>query len=716
MWRGIPASISWGSEPRWAEAQRERSERENRGRAEAAPLPWGVDPTRPAGSEATEDRNRSALAGRPPVVTTEHTREPRCICVCDQSGGSRHTNRTNSVNSADGCEQADSEREVPTPAERVEEFRRAYGSRARLSLTRQPGQRLRSSLLEEHRTEVTVEPVTDDEDGMTVSQLDRRVPLTWEEAVEQILESYERSRKTTLKLECGYEGDPEHQVYLKDAETSWMPSYQKRYFAELKGWVREAIGGQRPSGGDCEGQFENPHIVLLTRTASSIPDGERAAPVDHIEKVRQAWEPVYHTLRNRLRALGFDSDQWDYYRKEEPHTSERGGSVNRCYTHEHTMLIVDGAVSAEDFQPVLDKHVEECEWAGPDAHSTDRAARVFPAEEVEDVAAYVASYTGIQPMGLLERSIEYVAWAATQWAANRKRRTRSNAAGWAATADACKQRYESEKSEQEVTHGEEIVLSSRRGVELECAECGSPWGIDQDHDTLTSARLSAGDSNGSAAVADGGIEVPDREQQLRERWPSAEGAAQVGELPSRREDRKLVEQHLTENPDASVSEVLGACTLPPDRADLVREVMAGVDRSEVVGFEDDPEWRLDAVIVEDEEHPAPAGDGVDMDEVVMPVERLLNETRLQYHGEVQSPTIVIHRSKGDADYIASHDPRMQAGLLVTHGITEPWAAEVVMEFQMRNENRELASEFEEKEAFPPAQVHPERTNPVCKIS
>jgi len=548
--------------------------------------------------------------------------------------------------------------------------------------------------------------MTEDEDGMTVSRLDKRVPLTWEEAVEQILESYERARKTTLKLERGYEGHPEHQVFLKDAETSWMPSYQKRYFAELKGWVRETIGGTRPSGGDCEGQFENLHIVLLTRTASSVPDGERAAPVDHTDKIRDAWEPVYHTLRNRLRALGFDSDQWDYYHKEEPHKSDRGGSVNRCYTHEHTMLIVDGAVSVEDFQPVLDKHVEECEWAGPDAHSVDRAARVIPADQVEDVAAYVASYTGIKPAGLLDRSIEYVAWAATQWAANRKRRTRSNAAGWAATADACKQRFESDKSEQEVNHGEEISLSTRRGVELECAECGSPWGIDQEHDTLTSARLSAGDSDSTTAVADGGVEVPDREEQLRERWPSAEGAAQVGETPDRLKDRKAVEQYLRENPAASVEEVLGGCTLPPDAADLVCEVMAGVDRSEVAGFEDGPEWRLNSVIVDDEEHPAAGGGGVDMDEVVMPVERLLNETRLQYHGEVQSPTIVIHRSKGDADYIASSNARMQAGLLVSHGITEPWAAEEVMEFQMRSKGRELASEFEHREALPPAGVDP----------
>jgi hypothetical protein len=597
---------------------------------------------------------------------------------------------------------------VPTPADRVAEFCEQYPDRASLSLTEEPGQRLRDSLLEESWTEMTVDMPGQDTPA-TVEELEYRVPLTWGEAVEQLLRSHEEARDTTLRLACGHEGDPEHAVFYKEAETSWMRSYQKRYFAELKGWVREAIGGTRPSGGDCTGQFDNPYVVLLTRTASSTPDGRRRSPVDHSEQLRDAWQLVYHTLRNRLRALGFDSDEWDYYRKEEPHRSDRGGGVNRCYTHEHTMLIVDGEVSAEDFAPVLDKHVEACEWAGADAHTVERAVEVKAAGDVEDVAAYVASYTGIQPEDLAERSTEYIAWAATQWAANRKRRTRSNAAGWAATADACKQRYESDKSDQEVNHAEEIVVSDRRGVEYECAECGSPWGIDQDHETLTSARLSADASagGGTPAVADGGVTVTDREQELRERWPNADAAVSVGETPTEREKRTSVEQYLDQNPAASVSEVLGACSLSPDDDDLVREVMAGVDPSKAVSFEREPEWRLDAVIIDDEEHAATSGGGVDMAETVMPVERLLNETRLQYHGEAQSSTIIVRAVDGDAEYVASHNARGQARRLVEMGLTEPWAAELHLEFERRHADHELAECFEEPECDPPPELRRE---------
>lgn len=49
---------------------------------------------------------------------------------------------------------------------------------------------------------------------------------------------------------------------------------------------------------------------------------------------------------------------------------------------------------------------------------------------------------------------------------------------------------------------------------------------------------------------------------------------------------------------------------------------------------------------------------------------------------------------------------MQAGLLVSHGITELWAVEAVMEFQMRSTDKQT-SEFEQGETFPPAQVHPD---------
>jgi len=150
-----------------------------------------------------------------------------------------------------------------------------------------------------------------------------------------------------------------------------------------------------------------------------------------------------------------------------------------------------------------------------------------------------------------------------------------------------------------------------------------------------------------------------------------------------------------------VTEILGACSLPPADADFVRKVMAGVDYSEVVGFNSPPEWRFDSVIVDDEEHPAASGGGVDMAEVVMPVEKLLNETRLKHHGEEQSPIIIVHGSDGGAQRVTLYNRRTQAARLVTIGITEPWAAELRMEFERRHPDEELAECFEEPQCSPP---------------
>ncbi|MDZ7729920.1 MAG: hypothetical protein U5K37_01245 [Natrialbaceae archaeon] len=612
----------------------------------------------------------------------------------EEEGGSRHTNRTNSVTGSDGGEPA--ERELPFPEDRVEEFAETYPELAKLPLTQRPGQRMRASLLIEEYEKSTIEPLREWEDSKTVFELQARYARSWLEAVEQLLESHESSRNMTLCFERGYPTDPEYESFETPAITSWMHEYQRRYFAELKGWVREAVGGERPSGGVCDGAFDDPYVVLMTRTASSIPDGERLPPVDHAEQIHRAWEPVYHTLRNRLEALGFGRSQWDYYRKEEPHKSDRGGGVNTCYTHEHTMLLVDGAVSPDDLAPVIEKHVEECPAAGVKAHAVEDAIEVKPANEVDDVAAYVASYTGIQPADLLERSVEYVAWAATQWAACYNRRTRSNAAGWAAMADACKQRFESDKSEQELRHGEEIVPSDRRGAEFECRACGSPWGLDQEHDTLTSARLSPDDA-GTEAVADGGVDL-DREADLRERTPDADAGARVGMKPSEKRIRADVLEYVEKKPRASVATVMGALQISPEKERFVREVLAGVDHAEPVGFRRMPSWRLDRVRVREEEYLVDMAGGVDMAAAVLPRKRLRDETRLRFHEDDPATEIVFER--GD-DRVATLDVDDVLRKLLEHGITEPWAAELHLTFERLNPDVELLGCFAEPLATPP---------------
>lgn len=527
------------------------------------------------------------------------------------AGGSRLTNLNNSVNGSDaGISAADEARDIPTPAERVAEFVEEYPELAELDLTRRDGERLRREFIESTIERWESEPATERENSIKGEREVLDGPFEWGEAVELALQKYEETRNTTVNLERGYAGEPEYAEFSVDSETRWFASYQKAYFAQLKAWMRELTGGERPSGGSTGGIFDEPRIVLITRSASSVPGGDRLSPVDHAREIQRSWEPVYHTLRNTLRSLGFGPDEWQYERRLEPHTGERGGGVNAAFGHEHTIMVVDGPVEEPDFAPVLEKHVEECGPAGPDAHGVGDAVEVFEPDEVEDLAAYVASYAGIQPKGLLERKIEYIAWASVMDAANIPTKSRSDAANHASTADACKQRAESPKANQSVMHGEEVARSSRRGVSLECAECGSPHGIDQEQ-TLAAARLD--DDSGQTAACDGGHDFEARRRNdLRERWEDARAAATVGETPTRREQRRRIEREIAQTPGASAAEILGRAGLSPEKEELVREVRAGVDRSEPVGFERAPSWRVVSVSIDGEEFPASAGNGVDM--------------------------------------------------------------------------------------------------------
>jgi hypothetical protein len=382
------------------------------------------------------------------------------------------------------------------------------------------------------------------------------------------------------------------------------------YFAQLKGALREFLGGERPSGGECDGQFENPHIAFLTRSASSTPGGRRLPPVDHANALAESWEPVYHTLRNTMRALGFTlGEDWAYDRRWEPHGGDRGGGANHAYAHEHVVVVVDGEVNQEMFSKVMDKHVEACDPAGADAHTVDEAVNVKAAGDMGNVAAYVADYTGIKPKDLLERSTEYLGFAATVSAANLRTISRSDAMHDAAKADKCKQQYESGKSEQSHDHGETVVRSDRRSAEFECIECGSPHGIDQSPDTLAEARIER------PTAADGGA---DPEGELRERWGSARSAVTVGDTLTDAEHRERIKTYLQANPDASVMEVLGALTLAPDASEIVREVIQGIDPDDPVAFETAPGWSVKSVTVGTEEYPASAGNGVELVTVERP--------------------------------------------------------------------------------------------------
>jgi hypothetical protein len=522
---------------------------------------------------------------------------------------SRHSNSNKSVNDATP-EIRESENDAPTAEERIadklREFAMAYPIREGLPVASDDGTEIRADYAEFEEEdwvenqpdspEFEVRPAARGSDTVDISA------RTWGEAVRRLLQKYDKTEKTTVNLEkADWRNPAEHETFSIQARNRWFPEYQKKYNAQIDAWLRELVGGERPSGGMTEATFDNPSIGMITRSASSKPNGDRVCPVEHANRLQDSWEPTYHALRNTLRSLGYElGEDWQYIRVVEPHTGKRGDKrgLNACYPHEHIILVVDGDVTVDELRPVTEKHVEACEWAAESAHGDD-AIEVREPDELNDVAAYVSDYCSIEPVGLWEREPSYVGWAAAMDAGNMRTFSRSEAATEAATADACRQRAESDEAGQTRTHGESVRRQA--SGEIVCAECGCSHDIQQDS-TLTAHRT------GRVATDGGG-----RVEALRQRWEGADAAAVVGEGPADHQRRRRIEAELERTPAASATEIVGRLGLPPDAREFVEEVRAGVDRSEPVGFDDSvPEWRVKSVTVDGEERLASAGNGVEM--------------------------------------------------------------------------------------------------------
>ncbi|WP_241768193.1 hypothetical protein [Haloferax sp. ATB1] len=239
----------------------------------------------------------------------------------------------------------------------------------------------------------------------------------------------------------------------------------------------------------------------------------------------------------------------------------------------------------------------------------------------------------------------------------------------AIAADACEQRAESDESNQTDAHGDAVVWDDGRGPDVVCECCGSGWAIDQ-------SRLDApvsDDDLSDALDAEGESDETERELTLAERWPTATAAASVGESTTKTRIRNRVEEelkHCDEMP--SVASMLGRNMIDPKYAEFVESVMRGEDNSEPESFRRaslDSEWHLEAIVDRDGEEHAPNGGGVDMAPLKLPVQRILDETRLQHslgRGEMW------RCSKCN---FGTYSKRAMARDLVNHGIDNPKHAE-----------------------------------------
>jgi hypothetical protein len=472
------------------------------------------------------------------------------------NNSSRHSNGSYPALDVSGSERPDSQNtdqpeerpDVPTVEERITGLLERWPDRCQVPVSEEHGTKLRPEAVQEPETVEETVQVGEHEEITTYETVEQSAQPHIVVA-EELLKMYERYRDLHLKLEKR-EHNEEPEEFLIGLDNSYSAEYQSKHYARLSAWERQILGGEYPHGEEVSGRFEEPVTVLMGLTASAYrePGNEASGlmPVcDHDREIRDAWTGSSDSVKRVLRyvledSLGLDSDDYTWWTQSEPHG---GGGANTDRSHWHPVVVLDAAaadvsadaISPETFRPVLAKHVSLVDGATWDAHEVEETVEVRTEEEINSLAGYVAKYVACDPeKDLLERSDEYLMWAASQWATATQKYSRDRVCTAATKADACHQEYVSEESNQSVDHGETVVRSKKPGVSFECAACGSSFGIDQSG-TLTEHRTAQTASDG-VCVADGGVVVEEASETadglsdgLRSAWCDAQSAARIEE-------------------------------------------------------------------------------------------------------------------------------------------------------------------------------------------
>jgi len=596
------------------------------------------------------------------------------------------------------------ERQADRAAECVAEFRNQYPELAGMEISKTPGCSLRSELVEREFVEEQAEPVNEWESGHTVKRLDRAEPPTWAETLFQFLTA---RQPYDDGLGGVFRSRVDGEEFTVDFDDCWTSSYGDEQAAKNAAFQRQLMGGEYPesedsarSGEYVEGEWGDVATIMLTRTGSSKPDGERVPPVDHADAVARTWSAgdVYDTVRNACDYhLGLELGvSWGFVRGDDVHGLDKDNpGVNACHVHCHDAIYIDleatglrdefdsdaeiVTVLENTFYKAIEKHVEECELAEPEAHTREKAIEVRL--DLEEPAGYATEYLRLQEdTPMMEMPPEMQAFAAIEWAQNRQRIARSQLFNDAAKADLCLQ-------DKDRAHGHRLTYDDSGNVV--CASCGSSVGIDAD--TITEFRLSQSSTESQQVATDGGGVVV---------------GARYGESTSRARLRSRAERHVEAHGEPeSIAELMGTLGAQPQHKRVVEEAVAGENSAEeVVPIYGEPapleaEYELVEIVNPDGTTEAAGGGsgGVSMTELVLPEERLLRETRLA-HVEAYGAKMRCEKTG-----FATYDAETMAGYLIRQGIREPWHAEVCLSFS-RPGDGDLADVFDEPDARPPEGV------------
>lgn len=204
--------------------------------------------------------------------------------------------------------------------------------------------------------------------------------VPWREGVARFGEWYDDSREGKIVIE---NDRGERQGF--NTPNRFTPEYREMLYAKAQSLER----GLRGRWGKLL------HTAMVTLSCSTTDDeGDLRPPVEHLDELLSSWEAVRRSLSRTL-----EGRDWEYLAILEPHTERSAG-----YAHIHLGVFVKGPVVAEQFRPVLDAHLRNCEGAGAEAHqvfdddgeedavSVRRASHPSRQEGVENLGAYLAAY------------------------------------------------------------------------------------------------------------------------------------------------------------------------------------------------------------------------------------------------------------------------------------------------------------------------------------
>lgn len=259
------------------------------------------------------------------------------------------------------------------------------------------------------RRESLSRPLTE-RDGVTLREelrdldrLDGRRAVDWRTAVHRWREYILDRRDDGVPV---FEDESGERVRGTARPHRFHPDYADRQYAklcDLESGVRERWG-------------RTAHAALLSFTASSTDDdGRPLPPVDHLDELLSSWDAVKRALGRVL-----DGREWCRARLLEPHESG--------YLHVHVAVFVKGPVDPDDFRPVVDAHLRNCDLAERDAHRVDgRAVSIHrvgsdrESGEIENLAAYLSEYLGGYGGDPLDLADHRQMANAVLWATGRRR-------------------------------------------------------------------------------------------------------------------------------------------------------------------------------------------------------------------------------------------------------------------------------------------------------